>query len=391
MSWEQKDGCYFKCDSNYKFKERIIAFDFDGTLFASLHGNKFPRDENDLKLLNTKMTENILKLKDKYCIVIISNQGGVSKGKITLESAKRKLDKGANTLRNLGIPVIIMFSTQYNNYRKPHRNMWRELLNLSSKHSYNYLDSNPLEIKENLPFIYVGDAAGRIKTKSYKKDFSTGDRMFAYNIRAQFLTPEIFMNNSIQSRNWTWGTPIYPIDEWYTNFINEEHKEIPFIPHDSPEMIIMTGYQGSGKSSYSNHIVTNYNYKIINRDTLGTIAKCEKKTKKYLIKNKSVIIDNTNPSSKSRANFIKIAKSLNIYIRSIWISTSFEMSFHLNKMRTELTAKKSVPAVAYYIYRKNFEKPNTDEGFDTLIEVPFYPKFNNEKIKSSFLCHYDIK
>ncbi len=63
MSWEQKDSCYFKCDSNYKFKERIIAFDFDGTLFASLHGNKFPRDENDLKLLNTKMTENILKLK----------------------------------------------------------------------------------------------------------------------------------------------------------------------------------------------------------------------------------------------------------------------------------------------------------------------------------------
>jgi len=391
MSWKQKDSCYFKCDSNFEFKKGIAAFDFDDTLFTSLHGNKFPLDENDLKLLDTKMLENISKLKDKYCIVIISNQGGISKGKITLESAQKKLDKGAKILRNFGIPVIIIFSTQYDNYRKPHRNMWRELLNLSSKHSCNYLDINPLEIKENLPFIYVGDAAGRIKTKGYKKDFSTGDRMLAYNIRAQFFTPEIFMNNSIQPRKWIWGTQIYPIDKWYTNFINEKHTEIPFIPHNLPEIIIMTGYQGSGKSSYSKYIKKINNYKIINRDTLGTIAKCEKKTIKYLKKHKSVIIDNTNPSSKSRANFIKIAKSLNIYIRSIWISTSFEMSFHLNKMRTELTGKKSVPSVAYYVYRKNFEKPNTNEGFNTVIEVPFYPQFNDESTKSSFLCHYDTK
>ena len=31
------------------------------------------------------------------------------------------------------------------------------------------------------------------------------------------------------------------------------------------------------------------------------------------------------------------------------------------------------------------------EEFDTVTEVPFYPKFNDKKIKSSILCHYDIK
>ena len=40
--------------------------------------------------------------------------------------------------------------------------------------------------------FYVGDAAGRLKTKTNKKDFACSDRMFALNANLKFYTPEEF-------------------------------------------------------------------------------------------------------------------------------------------------------------------------------------------------------
>lgn len=67
------------------------------------------------------------------------------------------------------------------------------------------------------------------------------------------------------------------------------------------------------------------------------------------------------------------------------------MSFHLNKMRFELDpTKKSIPIIAYRIFKKKLQEPMNDEGFNEIIKIPFIP-YITETNASAFLKHYDIK
>ena len=59
MSWNQINSLYYKKDENFKFKEKILAFDFDGTLFDSLNNNKFPLNKDDLNIQYTEIVKNI--------------------------------------------------------------------------------------------------------------------------------------------------------------------------------------------------------------------------------------------------------------------------------------------------------------------------------------------
>lgn len=70
-------------------------------------------------------------------------------------------------------------------------------------------------------------------------------------------------------------------------------------------MIIHCGSSSSGKSTFTvNHLP---DYERVNRDTLKTKEKCLKVAEEALKNKKSVVIDNTNPSSADRALYIKLA------------------------------------------------------------------------------------
>jgi bifunctional polynucleotide phosphatase/kinase len=58
-----------------------------------------------------------------------------------------------------------------------------------------------------------------------------------------------------------------------------------------------------------------------------------------------------------------------------------DLAQHLNYYRERLTrgAHKHVPRIAYNTYKKNFELPTADEGWDAVISVPFVPKFENDE------------
>ena len=330
-----------------------------------------------LKLLNLKWY--VIKPKFKksieYSIVIISNQGGIIKKKTDLKSVQEKLDAGCDLIRNSNIPVIIFFGSDFDNYRKPYTGIWRELLNLSSLHNSNYLDKLK---KHPYDFIYVGDAAGRVKTKKYKKDFSVSDRMFAFNIKAKFFTPEEFIGE--ESREWSWNNKLYPLQPLQNTF---SLNDIDF--KKTPEMIIMVGYPGSGKSTLSQSIFKKYKYEILNMDTLKTNSKFNKELKICLKENKSVIIDNTNSSIKNRKKYIDLAQEYNYHVKCIWMDVELELAYHLNQMRTEITGRKTIPKVAYYTYRKYFQEPTLNEGINDIIKVPFFLKKNNP----AFWRHYN--
>lgn len=121
-------------------------------------------------------------------MVIFTNQGGVEKGKQDIQHILDKIiDLSLQVFLHfcpffhiflkLRIPLQAFVATADNVYRKPSTKMYELFIE-----QYNG-GVSPSEI------VFVGDAAGR------KGDISCSDRSFAFNIKAEFKTPEEFFEN----------------------------------------------------------------------------------------------------------------------------------------------------------------------------------------------------
>ena len=92
-----------------------------------------------------------------------------------------------------------------------------------------------------------------------------------------------------------------------------------------------------------------------------------------------MVIDNTNPSVKARADYIDLAKHLKIdQIRCFILNTNFDLCHHLNYMRQNQTKSKvrRIPDVGYNVYNKDFVEPTVKEGFKEVLKIDFEPKFD---------------
>ena len=360
---------------------KICCFDFDHTLVCQKSGKTFPNDADDWKPLYDSIKPTLKKYHDDgYVLIIFTNQGGVEKKKITMDTLKRRLNY---FLKYVNIPMYIFGSLAYDHYRKPATRMWEyalEKLNIEGK----------VDIKAS---VYVGDAAGRKKgwMPGKKKDFTCSDRKFARNIGMPFQTPEeFFLNQKPPSDDkWDWGG-LDPVKYLETvpnqSMMVKEFGEIK----DKQEMILLVGAAASGKSTLCSKYFTSYVR--INRDTLNTKAKCLKATKQAIQDGKSVVIDNTNPDQASRKLFFDIAKAFNCNIRCVVMHCSKELVLHLNQYRVQLTNGKTrrIPNVAYNIYYKKYYKPMLSEGINEIVDIEWAPEFKNEHEKRLFLFRYEV-
>ncbi len=98
-------------------------------------------------------------------IVIFTNQKGVSTGIVKAESLIQKLD---SMQKVLGFPLECYMATEGDQNRKPGRGMWDMFL---TRHG---IDHDKLATK-----VFVGDAAGRPRSKSWSADHSDFDILFA--------------------------------------------------------------------------------------------------------------------------------------------------------------------------------------------------------------------
>ena len=64
----------------------------------------------------------------------------------------------------------------------------------------------------------------------------------------------------------------------------------------TPELVVMVGWPGSGKSTIAQRFMVPKGYVWVNQDTMKTPAKCLKAVEEALANGKSVVVDNTNPS-----------------------------------------------------------------------------------------------
>lgn len=101
---------------------------------------------------------------------------------------------------------------------------------------------------------------------------------------------------------------------------------------------------------------------------------------------KSVIIDNTNPTKADRKLYIDLAKKYEAKVRCFYLKLDTKLSYHLNMFRQVQSdgERRRVPEVAYRTYEKYFEYPQTSEGFETVEELEFVPKFDSEEEEKLF-------
>ena len=359
-------------------KKKLLSFDLDDTLITFGKSGK-SKSPNKTKEAPYKFTFDLNKVKSKldeyqkndYILAVFSNQNGITQGHIKESEFKEKIDKIFT--QELKYPIITFFAKEKDYYRKPCIGM----LDLFQK---KFNDDILLDINE---CIFVGDAAGRKKSNTYKRnDFSNSDYKFALNCGFKFFTPEEFFLNEKSD----YPEIINTLHEYDKN--NNDHIKYDISPNHK-EAIILIGSPGSGKSTFTENNLTPKGYIRINQDTLKTRQKVIKCIEENVEKGNKIVIDSTNPEKNGRGDYIKICKKHGYLVRAFNFLVTKELAMHLNNLRTINKNRKHlsgyVNAIPIHTFFKNYEEPKKEEGFDDIVNVNFVPgPFDNEEDKKIF-------
>ncbi|XP_014281637.1 uncharacterized protein F21D5.5 [Halyomorpha halys] len=358
------------CTSS-KFDEKrvkVASFDLDGTLIKTKSGRVFAKDFDDWELWNDciKIILRNLNAND-FKIIIFTNQAGLG-----TVSGKRKVDgfqkKIENILNLLDVPVQVFIAVSNGLYRKPSPGMWYFMRERS----------HAADVSRS---FYVGDAAGRPENWKLgkKADFSVCDRMFAINVGLKFYTPEeYFLKEPVANY-----TPFmfHPSQKSTENLPNLE------IPPTSQEVILMVGLPGSGKSYLVQKYIKPYGYCIISRDKTGSWQKCVSLLKEALKENRNAVVDNINPDRVSRERFIEICVQCNVKVRCFIMDVPLERCLHNNKFREIFDSEHEIIGSSLITsYKSNFEPPSLEEGFSSIVKIPFVPQFDNREQEHFYNC-----
>ena len=297
------------------FREKMFAVDYDWTLVNPKEGKTFPANIDDWEWYSPSVP---LTLKqqhvDGFMIVVFTNQ-----------SKPWKCEQITIALQTLNIPVFICIANDKAEY-KPNTIMYEKLCSS--------FKLNESILKESS--IFVGDALGR------KSDFSDSDKVFAENIGITCFSPEkIFLDPD--------GIGVGETDE--------------IVLSSEPEIIIMMGYPGSGKTTITDDICSgNSKYIRIGGDTYkSNTPKMIKASLEHIMVNKSIVFDATNSSVKKRKLYVDFARKHGYNVRCIHVKTTQDVSYKRNKCRED---SKQVPKIAYSVYKKHYEEPMEEEGFE---------------------------
>jgi histidinol-phosphate phosphatase family protein len=175
------------------------------------------------------------------------------------------------------------------------------------------------------------------------------------------------------------------------------------------EVIMIMGPMASGKSSQAKQYV-DQGYVYLNRDSMagnknhGTYDTLQAPMREALATGKSVVLDNTHVSVEKRKPFIQLAKDAGVPIRCVWMQTSIEdsqinalirmMERYGRVFRTPEECKEAddpnvFPVTVLFRYRKQFEKPTVEEGFEDITKVPFVRKWPDDYTNKGLLVDYD--
>lgn len=149
---------------------------------------------------------------------------------------------------------------------------------------------------------------------------------------------------------------------------------------------MVLGPPASGKSTLTKNLVEKEGMVSLNRDKEGgKIVDLLPKMEALLQDKKSIVLDNLFPTAEVRAPFIALAKKYGVPIHAAVKKTTIEdCTFNFVQRaigilgafpEPELVKKSKHPNIfpptVLFKYKKDFQKPTTAEGFDTVVESSF--------------------
>ncbi|MFX1286827.1 MAG: HAD-IIIA family hydrolase [Promethearchaeota archaeon] len=171
-------------------------------------------------------------------------------------------------------------------------------------------------------------------------------------------------------------------------------------------ILVIMGYPASGKTVIAKEY-EKQGYHRLNRDEMGGSLDGLVNHLDRLYKSEKVnkfIMDNTYPTIKSRSSVVKWAHNNNFKIECKWIDIEVGDALYNASKRMIDTYGKLLPPeeikvskdigiyspAAIYRYRKAFEKPTLQEGFQEVEKVPFTRKMDKEiYTNKAILLDYD--
>jgi bifunctional polynucleotide phosphatase/kinase len=325
----------------------VALFDIDGTVIRPKNGRKFPRDGDDWEFTSNVVVKRLRKLvfDEGYHLVLVSNQSGLSAKKDSgkLFEWKRKLGDMAVAI---GAPCHVLASLEDDRYRKPATGMVGHVIgDLSHPKSF-----------------MCGDAAGR------NGDFADTDRKFAINLGLSFHTPEEFFAKEVPK---PYKLSYPDIDQLVATPCRYLEALTSGWEKKKQTLYINVGFPGSGKSRFSSYYLEPMGAIIVNQDKLKTLTACKDAAKVAIANGQSTVIDNTNLTAETRAEWIKLANELGVHVVCFHFTTPMEICRHNISYRANHYNGLRVHRIALATMAKRYVPPEKTEGFFKIVPVEF--------------------
>ena len=135
------------------------------------------------------------------------------------------------------------------------------------------------------------------------------------------------------------------------------------------EMIIFTGLQGSGKTTfYQTHFAQTH--QLISKDLFPNNKKPDQRQRQLIMEafqaGRSIVVDNTNASPQQRMPLIALGRQFSVHLIGYFFVPQLKQSLAWNSQRS---GKARVPDVAIFATLKRLVLPTYEEGFERLYEV----------------------
>lgn len=145
-----------------------------------------------------------------------------------------------------------------------------------------------------------------------------------------------------------------------------------------PKLYVLVGLPASGKSTYAKNNLLDkakllssdairkelFNDETHQADNKAVFTTLYNRAREYLRNGDNVVIDSTSINKFERARVLRNFEGFDIEKIAIFINTPVKVCCERDLLRSRTVGKDVI-----YKYKRKFERPTIDEGFDNVIEV----------------------
>lgn len=148
----------------------------------------------------------------------------------------------------------------------------------------------------------------------------------------------------------------------FRNSIRKLGMNLLFNKKDRNQVVIFVGLQASGKTSFYNRYLSDYEH--VNLDTQRTRFQEKRVVDECLVNEQSFVVDNTNPTKEERQRYIEPAKEKGYDVICVYFQSVLKDCIERNEARENRVPRLAIPSTS-----KRMEMPSYDEGFDEIYYV----------------------